>query len=216
MTSVYLIMGLHILTTTFMTIGLFTPVSTAITFVTLRSISNRNPLLCNGGDNVAKIMCFYLIFAPSGHAYSLDEILFYAPHMPNGEYLTQAPWALRLMQIQVSIIYLYAALWKLKGRTYRNGTALYYALSNHRYRKFSVPQVLSLTPYVQLLTWSTLTFELVLGPGLWIEEFRCGLIAMGIAFHMTIEYMLNVHLFSWYMIACLLLFVDPSQIFNLL
>ena len=214
--SVYLVMGLHIISTTLMTVGLFTPVSTAMTFLTLRSITSRNPLICNGGENVAKIMCFCLIFTASGHAYSLDELLFYAPQMPNGEYLRQAPWALRLMQIQISIIYLYTALWKMKGATYRNGTALYYAMNNDKFKKFEFPQILLQTPWVQILTWSTLVFELALGPGLWIKEFRGWLIAIGLGFHMTIEYALSVHLFGWYMMACLLLFVDPSRIMDLL
>jgi Vitamin K-dependent gamma-carboxylase len=216
MLSVYIIMGLHLVAVTCMTIGLFTPLSTLLTYITVRSIVNRNPAICNGGDNVAKIMCFLLIFAPSGHAYSLDEILFFAPYMPGKEYLSFAPWVLRLMQIQISLIYLYTAYWKLRGPTYRAGSAIYYATSNDAYRRFTTPKIFVRPPLVKFVTWSTLFFEGFLGIGLWIKEFRVTLVALGIAFHLAIEYTLSVHLFGWYMIACLLLFIDPSYIQGLL
>jgi len=214
MRSVYLITGLHITSLIFMIAGLFTPLSVIITYLTLCSIVNRNPTICNGGDNVSRIMCFYLIFASSGHAYSLDEFLFYAPAMPGKEYLLQAPWAMRLMQIQLSVIYLNTMYWKLKGVTYRNGTALYYITENNNYRRFSVPEIVLRRPFVQLLTWGALLAEFALGIGIWIREFRNPLIIVGFGLHLTIEYILNVHLFSWYMMAVLLLFVDPQMVMN--
>lgn len=212
MASVYWIMGLHLVSVTMMTVGFLTPLSTLLSFITLRSIVNRNPQICNGGENVAKIMCFFLIFAPSGSAWSLDAVLFHAKDL----HVLHAPWALRLMQLQVSIIYLYTAYWKLKGETYRNGTALYYAASNFVYSRLAFPRFLLRKPWVQWLTWGTLAFEFALGSGLWIEEFRHWLVAMGVGFHLAIECILSVHLFGWYMIASLLLFLDPAWLERML
>ena len=210
--TVYGVMGLHLLAVTCLTLGFLTPLSAALAFLTVRSIVNRQPSISNGGDNVAKIMCFFLIFAPAGHAYSLDEILFHAPSHPGGEYQNQAPWAVRLMQIQVSIIYLYTAYWKLKGTTWRAGTAIYFAAVHAMYRKFETPRWLLRTPVVQMLTWGTLAVEFGLGFGLWIDDFRIWLVLLGFLLHLGAEYMLNVHLFGWYMMACLLLFVEPMEV----
>jgi Vitamin K-dependent gamma-carboxylase len=215
MRSVYLILGLHIFAIVLLGVGLFTPVSTAIAFVTLRSIVNRNPKICNGGDNVARIMCFLLIFTPAGRAYSVDSILFHAPGASDQAALFHAPWALRLMQIQISIIYLRACYWKLRGVTYRNGIAIYYATISEYYRRLSVPRFFVRTPIVQALTWGTLALEGALGSAIWVQEFRAPLIVMGIFFHAAIEFVLNLHLFGWYMIVCLLLFVDPYQVMRL-
>lgn len=211
MRSVHLILGAHVVALSCMTLGLLTPVSTLASFITLRSIVNRNHEICNGGDNVAKVMCFLLVFAPAGRAYSLDELLYYAPRMPGGEYLWHAPWAQRLMQIQLSVIYLYTTYWKLKGATYRDGTAIYYAVTNDEYRRWTLPAVLLRPPLVQVMTWGTLAFEGAIGLGLWIKECQNPFVIAGIAFHLAIEYMFSVHLFGWYMMASLLVFLDLTQ-----
>jgi hypothetical protein len=211
MSSVYLIMAIHIVALVFMAIGLLTPISVIVSFITLRSIINRNPIICNGGDNVARIMCFFLIFSSSGHAYSLDEHFFYSSTETGNDYLMQSPWAVRLMQIQISVIYLYTAYWKLKGHTYRNGTAMYYVMENHTYRRFPLGKILLSTPFVQLLTWGALVIEFSLGALIWIQDLRYAMIFMGCLLHLTIEYILNVHLFGWYMMASLLLFVNPDD-----
>ena len=125
MHTVHRVLALHVAALSMMMIGFLTPLATAVTFVTTRSIVNRSAPSCNGGDNVAKIMLFLLIFAPAGHALSLDEILFLRSADPSGGYLAAAPWAQRLMMIQVSIIYLHTVYWKLKGETWRDGSAVH-------------------------------------------------------------------------------------------
>jgi len=214
--SVYAIMCLHIVALLFLIAGLFTPVFVVVAYITLVSIVNRNPTICNGGDNVSRIMCFLLIFTSSGHVLSLDEYFFYRNHLPAQEYIMQAPWALRLMQIQVSVVYLYTAYWKLKGATYRDGTAMYYVMGNFGYSRFQLPGVLLQKPYVYVLTWSVLVIEVALPLGLWITDFRYYAIATGFALHIAIEYLVNVHLFSYYMMASLLLFADPYDVIKFL
>lgn len=214
--SVYIIMAIHIISLVFMIVGLFTPISIFVFFVTLRSIVNRNPGIHNGGDNVSRIMCFLLIFASAGHTYSLDEYLFYAPNDPTKEYLQQAPWALRLMQIQLAIIYIKSAYWKLKGTTYRDGTAVYYSLQNYMYSRFPMPAFMQRKPFVHIMTWSTLLIEFLLGITVWIKEFRVTTIIVGITFHLLLEYAMNVHLFGWFMIVCWLLFLDPNWVISMM
>ena len=211
MSAVYFVLGVHIGFLMLVLLGLFTPVSVIVVYMTLTSLVNRNLALCNGGDVVARVMWFLLIFASSGHAFSLDEYLFYRPNMPDKEYLMQAPWALRLMQIQLCVIYLRSVYWKLKGRTYRNGTALYYALRNDTYARMSVPAFLLQKPLIRFLTWGVLAAEVFLGVGLWIRELQYPAIATGFLLHMSIELTLNVHLFGWLMMTSLLLFIDPSD-----
>lgn len=214
MRSVYIILNLHIISLSMMIVGLFTPISVLLSFITLRSIVNRNSVICNGGDNVSRIMCFFLIFASSGKAYSLDYYFFPDSIITNGAGVMQAPWVLRLMQIQLAVIYLYTFYWKLKGSTYRNGTALYYVMHNYNYTRFKLPKFMLQKPIVQFLSWGALIIECALGTVIWIDEFRNATIVIGILFHLFIEYILSVHLFSWYMIASLLLFLNPNDVNN--
>jgi len=212
MASVYWVLGLHIVFLVCMILGLYTSVTVVCVYVTLCSIVNRNPTICNGGDNVARIMCFFLMFASSGHAYSLDAYFFHLHAPGDSAFVLQAPWALRLMQVQVSIIYAYTAYWKLKGVTYRDGTAMYYVMGNHTYRRYNLPKVLLRKPMVQVLTWVALLVEFALGFGLWISDFTYPVLLLGFILHLTIEYILSVHLFSWYMMAVLLLFIPPADV----
>ena len=216
MTSVYIVMSVHIIALGCMAVGLFTPLSTLTAFITLRSIINRNPGICNGGDNVARIMSFFLIFTASGHCFSLDELLFYRPIDSSRSYLMHVPWAIRLMQIQIAVIYLFNAYSKLKGSTYRDGTAIYYVMKNYNYRRFPLGAILISPPFVQLFTWGALAIEFSIGIFIWIQDLRYVMIFMGFVLHLTIEYMVNVHLFSWYMLASLLLFVNPTDMLHLL
>jgi len=208
--SAYAIVFIHIFFLLFLILGLLTQLSTFFVFLTLCSIVNRNPTICNGGDNVSRVMCFLLIFAPSGEVYSLDNLIF--PSGPGTSTIYFQPWAVRLMQVQLSIIYIYTAYWKLKGATYRNGTALYYVVKNDLYKRFSVPEIVVRRPFVQVLTWGVLALEFALGFGLWVEDVRVPLLIGGFLLHLSIEYLLNVHFFSWYMMAALLLFIDPLTV----
>lgn len=216
MASVYGILGLHIIALSFVMLGLFTQVSLVIAYITLASVVNRNPTICNGGDNVSRIMLFLLIFSSCGNTLSLDEYFFHSKQIPDRSYLLQSPWAMRLMQIQLSIIYLYTAYWKMKGATYINGTAMYYVMGNFGYRRFQLPRKMLLAPFGYILTWSVLVIEVVLPLGLWVVDLRYYALLLGFLLHLAIEYLVNVHLFSFYMMACLFLFIDPFDIIRII
>ncbi len=216
MRSVYLVLTLHVIFLLMMLVGFLAPLCIVLVFITLTSIINRNPGLGNGGDVVARLMLFLLMFTPCSHALSMDEWLFYQPSTPDGQHLFQAPWALRLMQIQLSAIYLKSVYWKLKGKTYLRGTAFYYSMRNNKYSRWQVPEFFVLGWPGKIMTWSILASEVFLGTGLWIQELRYPAIISGFALHLFIELTLNVHLFGWYMMASLLLFVDPYAMMSFL
>ncbi|WP_299654779.1 HTTM domain-containing protein [uncultured Tateyamaria sp.] len=209
MWSVRLILVVHLIAVLMVIAGCLTPWSFIVAFVTTRSIVSRQDHMTNGGDAIAKIMCFLMIFTPAGQALSVDAWMY-------GGDTEAAPWAQRLMQIQLCIIYFNTFYWKLKGATWRNGTAVYYAVSNRMYRKFRFPPFFLRTPYVQILTFGVLLLELVLGPGLWFDDLRPWLMAAAILMHLSFGFFLNVHLFGFYMIASLMTFLEPEWVAALL
>lgn len=215
MRSVRLILALHFAAVILLIIGLVTPLAATVVFVTTRSLVSRGGSMTNGGDVVAKTLCFFLIFAPAGHALSADYLVFHASRSGGGEILA-APWAQRLMQIQLCILYFNSAYWKLRGSTWRQGTAVYYACSTEMYRLFKMPAIFLTTPTVQIMTWGVLALEFALAPGLWIEDLRPWCIASAVFLHLGLGIFLNIHLFSFYMIAALTLFLDPSSLERLL
>jgi hypothetical protein len=201
LSSVYLLVGLCFVAGICLSIGFFSRVSSIVCFVTLVSLHHRNPAIFHGGDTVMRLMSFLLIFAPSGNGWSIDAV------MNERWEATGDPWCLRLMQIQVSIIYLRTVFWKLRGIQWRDGTAVWYVANCNAYRRFQIPRRL-LTPFVvRPMTWSTLVIEFALGTCIWISELRWITMILGILLHLTIEVAMNLQLFSYVMIACLLLFL---------
>lgn len=205
--SVNIVFTLHLVSALGLLIGLFTPVSAALAFITLTSIHHRNPLSIHGGDTVLRLMCFLIIFANAGHQYSVDSMLF---SIDTGE--PQAPWGLRLMQMYIAAGYLKATLWKLTGKYWQNGTAVYYPTQLRIYRRFKLPGFL-LTPFsIRVATYTTLIIELMLGTLIWVDDFRIPVVTLGILLHLGIEFVLNVQLFGWTMMVSLLLFLPAEPI----
>jgi len=200
-TSVYLLIGLSAMAGLMLSMGLATRVSAVVSFLSLTSIHHRNPAIFHGGDTVMRLMSFLLMFSPAGNGWSVDAML-------DGRWEAIGdPWCLRLMQIQVSIIYLRNVFWKLRGEEWRKGTAVWYTTNCEAYRRFQVPKYLLTMPVVRLATWSTLAIEFSLGTLIWIAECRMIVMLSGIALHLILEIAMNLQLFGYVMIACLLLFL---------
>jgi hypothetical protein len=60
--------------------------------------------------------------------------------------------------------------------------------------------------------WSALVLEFSLGVLIWIKEFRYTLLALGLLFHLFLEYSLNTPLFQWDVLSAYILFVDSADI----
>ena len=199
--SVYLLVWLSALAGVTLAFGLGTRVSSVICFLSLTSLHHRNPAIFHGGDTVMRLMCFLLMFSPAGNGWSVDAML-------DGRWEASGdPWCLRLMQIQVSIIYLRNVFWKMRGEEWRNGTALWYTANCPAFTRYAIPRSLLKTPFVQIATWFALAIECSLGSLIWITECRTVAMIIGIAFHLTLEITMNLQLFGYTMIACLLLFL---------
>ncbi|MEM9410038.1 MAG: HTTM domain-containing protein [Planctomycetota bacterium] len=199
--SVYWVLCLNGVSGFTLAAGCCTQISAFICFVTLVSIHHRNPAILHGGDTLMRAMSFLLIFSPAGLGWSLDA------WFEGAWEATADPWCLRLMQIQVSIIYLRTVFWKLRGSKWRNGTAVWYPAQSEIYRRFKLPSFFLNKWNLRIATWSTLFVEFSLGSLIWISEFRYFVIGLGVALHLSIEYAMNFQLFGFLMIACLMLFL---------
>jgi hypothetical protein len=209
-TILWMIFTTHLLASISMTLGFSTRLSTLIAFVTLTSLHHRNLLILNSGDTALRVVLFLLIFSRAGDAYSLDRILKLRSGKVSGEPLPQAPWALRLIQLQTTFIYLSTSIHKFDGQAWANGNAIYYTSRLWDFERFPVPYLLDHLASIHLLTWLSLALEFALGTLIWLKPLRLPLILAGICFHLCIEYSMNIPLFEFTMIA-LLIGMLPSQ-----
>lgn len=190
-----------------LTAGWFSRVASAAVFVCLVSLERRNPWVFNTGDSLLRIVAFYLMLAPSGAALSLDRRRRH-PEAP-WDFPARAPWALRLMQIQLSVIYI-AGVWdKVQGAAWNNGTAVSYAMRLSDLVSLPTPSVLSHSPVVvNLLTYGTLATELAIGVLVWNRRLRPWVLVLGVCFHLSIAWAIRVGFFSLAMFVLYLSFLD--------
>ncbi len=181
----------------------------ACIFVWLVSFQNRNPLILDGEDTVFRLLSFFMIFMPLDHRWSIGRWLSGVPSTAGPAHA----WALRLVQFEVTAIYVSAAWCKWQGATWRDGTALYYvSRMDDVFGRFWLPDVLFEEAWLlKLATWGVLGVESLLPLLLWIPRTRYWGLAFGIALHLSIEYAMHLFLFEWVMIVALLSFSRPRR-----
>jgi hypothetical protein len=200
---------------TAMAVGVLTQLSTVVAWICLVSLHHRNPAIFNAGDTLQRLLLFLLCFAPSGRALSLDSWLsgenpFFAMRDNHFD-----PWPLRLIQIQITVVYLRAVFWKLRGKPWRDGTAVALVLNTMSLRRFGAPIWTTNRTVSRLLTYGTLTLEATIPWLLWIRELRYTGILLGLALHAAFELFLNVHLFGLTMCIGLISFIPPDDMLSL-
>jgi hypothetical protein len=199
-----------------MTAGLRTRPALFLVWLGLSTIHNRNSMVnTTGGDQIMLIMTIYLLFARSDAAFSVDRLL----RIRRGREGAEAPlipiWPQRLMQLQISVVYLSTFLNKLGGSWWLNGTAVYYPYTLLQFHRFHVPfmdgdHML----FLNMLTYGTLATELSLATLIWVPRLRLYVLTAGVLLHAGIEYSLNIPLFSWLMVASYLCFLKQEDLLD--
>jgi predicted DCC family thiol-disulfide oxidoreductase YuxK len=196
-----------------LTLGCWTRWATFLVCIGLLSLHNRNHVINSGADAVMMVMAVYLLFAPAGAACSVDRLHRFLRGEEDDEPPCVLPWAMRLMQIQVAVLYLCTFLNKWPGSRWQDGTAIYWALSIPDLRRFPVPLLDAQHLWlVNLATYSTLATELALATLIWVPRLRLYVLAAGVLLHLGIEYSMNIPLFSFLMIASYLVFLRESDL----
>ncbi len=196
--------------------GLFTRFSAAMVFLLIVTLNHRNPLILNGGDTFLRIATFFTIFSAGGKAVSLDRWLALKRGRASAEIGLFPPWAMRMIQVQLTFLYLYAFVWKVTGNMWMNGTAVFYTARLVEFQRFPVPYVFEHMWTIKIWTWATLVIELALGSIVWIKELRYPVLLSGVLLHAGIDYSMNIPLFAFIMIFTYVTFVEPAHIHRIL
>lgn len=189
-------------------LGYRTRVVTAVSWVLLISVQNRNPLILQGGDDLLRMLLFWGFFLPWGRVYSLDSRRQEVPSQ-----LTYFSAATVAYVVQLALVYWCTALLKDSPEWHVDGTALYYALSLDQ---VLMPGGRLLYPYPDLLrflTFGTYYTEMLLPFVLFIPVgvpwWRLLFVGVLLLFHLGISLTLFVGLFFLISIAALLGLLPP-------
>lgn len=193
-------------------VGYRTRLASVVTFLGLLAFQRRNPYILNSGDVLVRLLAFYLVFAPAGAALSLDRR---RQARAAGEsfwaFPSRAPWALRMLQVQMSVLYLFTVWAKVRGTTWNDGTAVSLALRIEDLERFPIPDAVAQSLLAaNLLTYGTLAVELALAVLVWNRRARPWVLAAGIALHLFIDLTITVGFFSYAILVTYVAFVPPE------
>jgi hypothetical protein len=160
-----------------LTIGLLTRLNCLIVFLCLTSIDQRNLFILHGGDTFLRVSGFFLIFAPAGAALSVDRLIRIWGGKEGADIRPRNPWAQRMIQLELALVYFATFCWKAKGVMWVQGTALYYVYHLDEIRRFYVPRWLMQPMVLKLGSWFALALEFSLGILIWFKEIRYYLLA---------------------------------------
>jgi hypothetical protein len=217
--------------TVFVLIGLWTRFSVAVVWLLSTSFGTINPYIENAGDQVRGIILFYLLLTPCGAVWSLDRL---RQRSQQTCPILIHPWALRLLFVQMTLIYFFNGLYKLDGVDWSAGTSLYYVLGDLTLARWSYAQLPVPFVLTQVLSWIVLVWEvsfplwmllpwlavsliqpwLPVGLGVGLVRFLRGLrlaaLILGVLFHLGILLTMEIGLFAPYML-CLYLPLVPWE-----
>ena len=193
-----------------LTVGWHSRLAAILVFVLILSFERRNPWIFNAGDMLIRIEALLIALAPCGAALSLDQ------RRHTGSFWSSQEcklWALRLMQVQVSIIYVSTVIAKLRGDTWQNGTAVLYSLRQYDMLVVPTPDWFTSNLLIMnLLAWGTLVVELAIGILVWNRRWRPWVLAAGVGLHLSIMLTLEIGLFSFAVFVLYLSFVPSDRI----
>lgn len=212
---VYVVFAVTLISAACLIVGYRTRIAAALVFVGILSFERRNPFVFNAGDVLVRNLAFYVMLAPSGVALSLDA--WRRARDKIWEFPKRAPWALRLIQIQLSVVYV-ATVWaKVRGNDWNNGTAVSFALRLDDLARIGVPSWFATSTVVSnLLTFATLAIEASLAILVWNRKARPWVLGVGILMHGLIAINIMVGFFTMAMFVAYLSFVPADTMESLL
>ncbi|MBU6455290.1 MAG: HTTM domain-containing protein [Cyanobacteria bacterium REEB67] len=208
-----------LLTAASLMIGFKSRLCAFLLYLGINSYYHRDPFLLNSGDTYMRVSMFFLIFAASGRALSIDKWLADKkqktddPARPDFDnYRSVSIWPLRLLQLVLWSVYCHTFVRKFWGETWYDGTAVYYSSRVEDLQRFPLPFVFDQLWTINFLTYATLALELALFTLIWVKELRYWVIGAAIIFHLTIDYHMNIPFFEYLMIISYVLFAYPQDV----
>ena len=189
--------------------GYRTRIASAVVFVAVLSFERRTPSIFCSADGLLRNLTFLLMLAPAGASLSADRLRtapgrFWA-------FPARAPWVLRIVQIQISVIYLSAVWLKLHGPDWRDGTAVSYAMRLEDFQRFAPPDALSHSLlFSTVVSYWTIAVELMIAVLVWNRAARPVVLLLGVGLHLGLGASLRIGFFTETMLVAYLAFLSPA------
>jgi len=207
--AVYTVWAVLLVASLCLLLGAGTRLASILVFVGILSFERRNPYIFNAGDVLVRNLSFYLMLAPAGAALSVDA--WRRARDAFWEFPKRAPWALRLIQVQLSVVYASTVWAKVRGNDWNDGTAVSYALRLDDLARFHVPSWIATNVTLSnLMTFGTLAIEASIAVLVWNRKLRPWVLGAGVVMHLSIAINIMIGFFSMAMFVAYASFVPPE------
>ncbi|MEZ6102956.1 MAG: HTTM domain-containing protein [Pirellulaceae bacterium] len=196
------------------TIGLWTRVTSILTFLIVVSYVHRVPGALFGLDQINVMLSLYLMVGPCGAMYSVDAWRRGGGGGTSGQPAVTATIAIRLIQLHMCIIYFFAGIGKLQGDFWWDGTALWYALANYEYQSWDMTWTAHTPWLIDLLTHITIAWEISYPALVWPRWTRPVVVALSVPLHLGIALCMGMITFGLIMLVGNMAFISPRLIRN--
>lgn len=180
------------------------------------SYAHRSSGALFGLDQINCFLALYLAVGPCGNAFSLDQWRVQKRGQPAAKPSVSVNVAIRLMQLHLCIVYLFAGCGKLYGQSWWEGTALWGALANLEYQTVDMTWLAGRMWAIEALTHITLFWEVAYIALIWPRLTRPVMLLLAIPLHLGIAVCMGMITFGLIMIVANMAFLRPELVRRLL
>lgn len=191
------------------TSGLFTRITSVLSFLLVVSYANRASGALFGLDQINAFLTLYLAISHCGAMYSLDQKFGIAQGRAVRSVANNV--ATRLIQLHMCVVYFFAGAGKLAGATWWNGEAIWGTLASYEYQTFDMTWLAGSLWLVNLLTYATVAWELSYAFLVWPKLTRPIILAVAVVTHGVIGMTMGMMTFGLIMLYGNLAFVSPES-----
>ena len=187
--------------------GVFTRCAAFWVWIWHLTITYRSAIATAGWDDILRVYSFLVLISPLGARWP------WRMKKPCITKLDPAPvYGLRLMFLQLLVIYWHSALCKLPAKDWLNGDLLSYYLVSINAR-FPSASVLQFEPLLKVMTWAVLLGEIIIPFLLIFRKTRWWGALFGILFHVGIFLLSrNLGIFCLAMMILYIPLLDPKAV----
>jgi hypothetical protein len=198
-----------------LTVGLWTRATSILAFLFTLSYCHRLIGSLFGLDQVNAMLATYLMLGRCGDVWSIDAWLrerktpgksaaIALPHVSN-------TIAIRLLQLHLSVLYLFGGITKMRGNLWWDGSALWFAFASSEYQSLDMTWMVRWPALIAFLTHLTLFWETYYAVLVWPKLTRPVVLGMAVAVHGGIALALGMKTFGLAMIIANMAFLTPHE-----
>lgn len=163
-----------------------------------------------GVDVMGVLFLFYMSFTQSCERLSVMNLIRKKKTFAESDALSSG--MMRLMQIQISVIYAYTGFEKLKGASWWDGTALWSVLANPQLTTMNFTFLRYFPWLIAMLGFLTVIFEIYFPAMMFWKKPRYLWLFMGFGLHFGIGLSMGIWSFSTVMVSTYFLFIEPKYL----